>query len=100
MPTPSTLFAIMAVGKPEALKAVIEEKYSDQAVEVAPGQWLIVRPSTMTTLEVATELGIYDGSTSGGIVLSISSYNGRTRPSTWEWITAKTGATSNASQAG
>jgi hypothetical protein len=100
MPNPSTLFAIMAVGKPEALKTVIEAKYSDQATEVAPGQWLIVRPSTMTTLEIANELGIYDGSTSGAIVLSVASYNGRTRPSTWEWISAKTGATTNVSQAG
>jgi hypothetical protein len=100
MSTPSTLFAIMAAGNAEALKAVIKAKYSDQAMEVAPGQWLIIRPSTTTTLEVAKELGIYDGTTSGGIVLSITSYNGRTSPSTWEWISAKTGATSNASQAG
>lgn len=99
MSIPSTLFAIMAAGNPEVLKTVINEKYTDQAMEVAPGQWLVVRPSTTTTLEIAKELGIYDGSKSGGIVLSISSYNGRTRPSTWEWISAKTGATANASQA-
>jgi hypothetical protein len=100
MPTVTTLFAVIAVGNPVALKSAITQKFSDEALEVAPGQWLIARPGTTTTLEVANQLGIYDGSVSGGIVLSISSYNGRTRPTTWEWIAAKTGATQNASQAG
>lgn len=96
MPTVTTLFAVIAVGNAEALKAAISSKFPDEALEVAPGQWLIVRPSTTTTLEVANVLGIYDGSVSSAIVLSISSYNGRTRPATWEWISAKTGATPNA----
>jgi len=92
MPTASTLFALMAVGSPDALKSAIEKKFSGEALEVAPGQWLIVRPSTTTTIELSDELGITDGSISGAIVLSVSSYHGRTRPSTWEWIAAKTGA--------
>jgi hypothetical protein len=100
MPTTSTLFAIMAVGKPEALRAAISKNIADMALEVVPGQWLVVRPSTTTTVELAKELGIFDGSTSGAIVLNVASYHGRTAPSTWEWIAAKTGATSDAAQAG
>jgi hypothetical protein len=76
------------------------EKYKDMALEVGVGQWLIVRPSTTTTIELSLELGITGGANGGAIVLSVSSYYGRTTPSTWEWIAAKTGATPNAGQAG
>jgi len=100
MPTTNTLFAILAIANPDALKTAITARYPDESLEVGPGQWFVVRPSTTTTIELSAELGITDGSISGAIILSASSYYGRTRPSTWEWIAAKTGATLNVVQAG
>ncbi|MGH9599934.1 MAG: hypothetical protein ACRD27_08715 [Terracidiphilus sp.] len=100
MAAANTLFALMATGNPTALKTVIMSKHKDMALEVAPGQWLIVLPSTTTTIELSLDLGITDGSNGGAIVLSVSSYYGRSSPSTWEWIAAKTGVTPNAVQAG
>ena len=100
MPIANTLFALIAVGSPDAFKATLAAKYPQESLEVAPGQWLLVRPSTTTTIDVAGELGITDGSVSGAIVLSVSSYYGRSKPSTWEWIAAKTGTAPNATQAG
>lgn len=96
MPTANTLFALMASGNPDALKSAISEKLKEEALEVAIGQWLVVRPSTTTTAELSNELGITDGKNGGAIVVSVSGYYGRSNPSTWEWIAAKTGATPGA----
>ncbi len=100
MSVTNTLFAIFAVAKPDALEAVISEKFPDSAFNVAPGEWLIAAPSTTTTIELSKRLGITDGSSSSAIILSVSSYYGRGSVAAWEWIAAKTGATQNASQAG
>ena len=100
MPTANTLFALIAVGSANALRKAIGTKYPGESLEVVPGQWLVARPSTTTTLDISKELGITDGTVSGAIVLSVSSYYGRSSPSTWEWIAAKTGTAPNATQAG
>lgn len=93
----STLFALFGVTKPEALEAVIKEKYPEMALKVAPGEWLLVAPSTTTTIELCNQLGITEGTSSGAIVVSVSSYYGRASVAVWEWIAAKTGATQNVS---
>ncbi len=97
---PSTLFAIIAVTKPDVLEPLILEKFPDGALKVGPGQWLIAAPSTTTTIELSNQLKITDGTSSTAIVFSIGSYYGRSSVSTWEWIAAKTGAPLNASQTG
>lgn len=99
MPPATTLFAIFAVTHSEPLEAKIKELYPELAYEVYPGQWLLVAPSTTTTVELSNQLGITDGSVSGAIVVSVSSYYGRAGVGIWEWITAKTGAAPNVSQA-
>jgi hypothetical protein len=92
MATDKKIFAVIAAGNPDKLKAKIEADFPEANLMVGSGQWLIVGPSTMTTQELSVKLEIsVDGSISGGIVLSVSSYFGRTQISTWEWLTAKMG---------
>jgi hypothetical protein len=94
MATDKKIFAVIAAGKPEALKAKIEAEFPDANLMVGIGQWFIVGLSSMTTQELATKLQIsVENNISGGIVLSVSSYFGRTQISTWEWLTAKMGDT-------
>lgn len=86
------IFAVIAAGNPEALKAKIEAEFPEANLMVGQGQWLIIGLSSMTTQELSIKLEIsIDKSISGAIVLSVSSYFGRTQISTWEWLTAKMG---------
>jgi hypothetical protein len=87
----------MAASHPDALAAQIKEKFPDSSLALANGEWFIVAPSTTTTTELSEKLGITDGAISSAIVMSVSSYYGRTQVATWEWISAKMGTTQNAS---
>lgn len=92
MATDKKIFAVIAAEHPDILKANIEAQYPDLNLSVGSGQWFLIGPSTLTTQELAIKLGISsEPSISGAIVLSVSSYYGRTQISTWEWLTAKTG---------
>ncbi len=94
MATDKKIFAVIAAINIDALKPRIEADFPDTNLMVGAGQWLIVGPNSMTTQELAIKLGIStEPSISGGIVLSVSSYYGRTQISTWEWLTAKMGDT-------
>ena len=95
MATDKKIFAVIAAGNPEALKAKIEAEFPDANLMVGAGQWLIIGLSSMTTQELSAKLEIsIDKSISGAIVLSVGSYFGRTQISTWEWLTAKMGDSS------
>jgi hypothetical protein len=95
MATEKKIFAVMAAGNPLLLEPKIEEKFPGSNLQVAPGDWFIVGPSTMTTQELAILLEIStETSISSAIVLSVASYFGRSQVTTWEWLTAKMGDTS------
>ena len=88
------LFAVIAVGRPEALAPRIQELFPENFFLVEPGQWLLVAPATTTTQELSVSLGISsDASVSDAIVLNVSSYFGRASLNTWEWLAAKMGDT-------
>lgn len=94
MATDKKIFAVIAADNPEKLKAKIEAEFPESNLSVGTGQWLIVGPASMTTQELSVKLGIsVDASISGAIVLSVSSYFGRTQINRWEWLTAKMGDT-------
>ncbi len=95
MATDKKIFAVIASEFPDKLKANIEGQYPDANLSVGTGQWLLIGPSTMTTQELAIKLGVStEPSISSAIVLSVSSYFGRTQLSTWEWLLAKMGDSS------
>jgi len=95
MATDKKIFAVIAVGNPEVLKAKIEAEFPDGNLKVGQGQWFIIGLSSMTTQELSVKLEIsVEKSISNAIVLSVSSYFGRTQISTWEWLKAKMGDTS------
>ena len=92
MASDKKIFAVIAASNQEKLKPKIEATYPESNLMVGVGQWLIIGPSTMTTQELSIKLDIsVDASISNAIVLSVSSYFGRTQISTWEWLTAKMG---------
>ena len=92
MATDKKIFAVIAADNPEKLGAKIEAEFPGSNLMIGAGQWFIVGPASMTTQELAIKLQIsVDESISGAIVLSVSSYFGRTQISRWEWLTAKMG---------
>jgi len=49
----------------------------------------LITPNTVITRELSDSLGITDGSVSGGILVRVENFYGRSNKDTWEWITAK-----------
>jgi hypothetical protein len=84
------MFAIIAVSDPVKLHDAIVEHYPDDHLLVAPGEWLIASDSTAQ--DVSKILGITEGDSGSGIVLSFQTYYGRKSPQIWEWIADKMGA--------
>lgn len=97
MATPNTLFAVVASNAPDKLGPKIQEIFPDMNQNIGPGQWLIVAPSTMTTTEISTSLGVTDGTNGSALVVSSAGYFGRLNVSVWEWVKAKLGGGNDAS---
>lgn len=91
------LFAVVAPADnpATALGQRIIATFPDTSLQVSAFHWLIVAGGT-TAQEVATKLGIADGSTGSGIVYTTSGYWGRANPQVWEWIRAKMSVPQNA----
>ena len=63
----------------------LEENIASQThLKVREGVWLIA--SAGTAEEVSEKLGIAAGQAGSAIILKASSYHGRTKTSTWDWI--------------
>jgi hypothetical protein len=94
MPTPNTLFALVQVSNPEALRAKLQEIAPWVWYELQDSQWLIVAPSATTSKEVSDRLGLTGGGLAGstGIVLRVENYFGWSYQTVWEWISTKLGA--------
>ena len=92
MASDKKIFAVMATSQPEKLKPLIEELFPDTNFLVAPGQWLLVGPSTMTSQELPVKLKVsVDETVSTAIIMSVSGYFGRAPINVWEWLVAKSG---------
>ncbi len=92
MATDKKIFAIMAVSQPEKLRPLIEGAFPDASISVAPGQWLLIGPSTMTTQELSVKLEVsVENSISNAIIMSVGGYFGRAPVNVWEWLVAKSG---------
>lgn len=95
MATDKKIFAVIAAATPDKLKVKIEAEYPDANLMIGTGQWFVVGPSSLTSKELAVQLGIsVDVPVSTAIVLAVNSYFGRTQIGTWEWLSAKMGDTS------
>jgi hypothetical protein len=92
MATPNTLFAIIDVSEPAALKTRMLDIGSWPSLELQEGQWLLVAPNATTTQEVAEKVGLGGIGTAKGLILRVENYYGRNYQTVWEWITTKQGA--------
>ena len=92
MAAPNTLFAIINVSNPTALKTQMQGMAPWVSLELQDGQWLVVAPNATTTQEVSERLGFNGAGTDTAIVLKVENYFGRNYQTVWEWITAKQGA--------
>ena len=81
------MLAIVAVKDVVKITAALAEKYPDNHLLLAAGQWLVA--SEATAQDVSKNLGITDGTNGSAIVLSFQTYFGRTNPQVWEWIATK-----------
>ncbi|QDQ87724.1 hypothetical protein FMZ60_09060 [Alcaligenaceae bacterium SJ-26] len=56
---------------------------SDKVFPFAEGFFVATNESTM---DVSTNIGLRDGSVGSGIVLRVTTYNGRAPADLWEWL--------------
>ncbi len=89
------LFAVVSPTENPLLGMKIASLFPDTHFTVSGFHWLVVTSGT-TSQELATKLGLADGSSGTGIVYGTSSYWGRANPQIWEWIRAKMSVPSNA----
>ena len=79
-----TIFAIIAPGRSDVLKAAVERVFPDKNFEFAPGQFVAVT-SGMTSQQVASALGA-NGEVGQYAAFSINSHWGYHRKDLWEWL--------------
>jgi hypothetical protein len=83
-----TIFVVFATSNPgPEFDAAVAARFPGDHLKVKDGEWLISTEGTAK--DVSDSLGISAGTPSGGIVVAISGYFGRTSTSTWEWIRVK-----------
>lgn len=80
------LVPIFAVIQTLADRRLEENIASHTHLKVSESAWLIAAQGTAE--DVSEKLGITDGQAGSAIVLKASSYYGRTKTSTWDWIRA------------
>jgi hypothetical protein len=81
------IFVLFGTSNPLGVDEAIRVHFPKDSLKVQDGEWLISAEGTAK--DVSDKLGISQGTPSGGIVVSISGYFGRTNPNTWEWIRTK-----------
>jgi hypothetical protein len=92
MATQNTLFAIMNVSNPSALKSVMPSVSPWVYMELKDGEWLLVAPNATTTEEVSARLGFNEPGKDTALILRVENYFGRNYSTVWEWIKTKRGA--------
>jgi hypothetical protein len=80
----------------DKLTLAISNSYPDSYIKVLDGAWLVAQAGSAQ--DVASKLGIADGSNGAALVLEVASYHGRANPNIWTWIKAKWEATSGAAK--
>jgi hypothetical protein len=89
----NTLFALINVSDPVAMKARLQGISPWVSYELQDGQWLIVAPSATTAKEISDKLELGGGgSKETGIVLRVENYFGQNYQTVWDWISVKQGA--------
>jgi hypothetical protein len=89
-----SVFAVMAVDRPEVLGPVIQKQFPNDFIELERGQWLVSAEGTSQAvcekLGVIhrTEAGIKKGDVGSALVVAVSGYYGIKASNVWEWIKA------------
>jgi hypothetical protein len=78
------IFMVVAFRNPEAVRSRLIEIGSLVFYEPKPDTWLVRFGGT--TRELAERLGIRQGDSGPGLVVSISGYSGRASNDLWEWL--------------
>lgn len=65
-------------------KDVARQRFGNKCYELPNGEMLVSYDGT--SLQLATDLGIGDGTNGAGLVFSVNSYWGFASRSIWEWI--------------
>ncbi len=92
MATPNTLFAIMDVGNPTALREKLGQISPWVSYELRDGQWLLIAFGGTTTKEVTDKLGItIEPPSTTAVVVKVDNYYGRNSAVVWDWIKSKQG---------
>lgn len=60
------------------------EIYGDEKIFPYAGGFFVA--TSESTMDVSTNLGIRDGAVGSGVVLRVTTYNGRAPADLWEWL--------------
>jgi hypothetical protein len=85
--TPSSrtaIFVFIPDAISERLNNLVREKFGKASYSLPRGNWLIAYQGT--SQQLTEELQITGVGDASGIIMSISSYWGRTNPAVWEWL--------------
>jgi len=81
------IYAVLTPTENPQLEAALALSFPNDYLKVGPGQYLVA--GRTTAMDISNTLGITDGRNGNGIVLSTSSYYGRSGNNLWEWLSVK-----------
>ena len=82
------VYFITPTKTPEAVLERLKQFVSDDDLYVlADDKWFASFDGT--SAQLSEKIGFKDGSTGTGVILRVTSYNGRAPGDLWEWITLK-----------
>lgn len=84
----SSVYFVAVVANPAAVWDKAVARYAEDALFKLSTDKFFVHTDE-TSLDVSKHLGIRDGSAGTGIVLRVTTYNGRANSALWEWLSIR-----------
>jgi hypothetical protein len=82
------IFAVVGKEGPyDNLERALNEQFPNEHIAVKPGVWLVSGKGIAK--DISDRLGISDGKTAQGIVLTVNGYWGYASNAIWEWLALK-----------
>lgn len=83
----SSVYLVAATSHANSVFEKAKEMYPGQIFDLSPDKFFVATDET--SLDLAKKLGIHEGVTGSGIVLRVTTYNGRAPSALWEWLATK-----------
>ena len=81
------VYFVAVVTNPSAVLAKAKELYPDAVFRLTDDKFFV--NTDQTSLDLSNKIGVRDGTIGTGIVLRVTTYNGRVTSTLWEWLGAR-----------